>query len=91
MPPHELRETAAVADLLGPLVLGLSAAILRVTLTEIIFFFFFKFSAFNLMHSAVQNNPHDDETSCFPIDCYFLVTTNVGSRGGYVNQQEYCV
>jgi len=39
VPPNELRERAAAADLLeGPLVLGLSEAILRVTLTGIILF-----------------------------------------------------
>ena len=46
MPPNELRERAAAADLLeGALVLGLSAVILRVTLKEIILFV--KFLLFN--------------------------------------------
>jgi hypothetical protein len=39
MPPNELLKRTAVADLLeGPLVLGLSAAILRVTLKEMLLF-----------------------------------------------------
>jgi hypothetical protein len=43
------------------------------------------------MHSAVQNNLQNDETSCFPIDRCPLVTTNEDNRDGYINQEEYCV
>ena len=47
-----------------------------------------KIPNFQLIHSVFQINLQDDVTSFFLVDCHSLVTTDVGDRGGYVNQKE---